>query len=267
MRESLKEAVRSHFKARGRHFLPWRKVNTLYVVLVSEMMLQQTQVERVLPKFEAFVRRFPNFEALASAEISEVYRHWQGLGYNRRAKYLRDAARAIVASGRKPNSVEELIELPGVGPYTAGAVAAFAFGNPDPFVETNIRTAVIYHCFKHTRAVRDAEILSVLDSLRPRRGEAARSWYAALMDYGAHLKKSGVRLNSRSIAYARQSTFQGSLRQLRGAILRELSIKPRNENQLAKLAKRTRKDVLKALAGLERDGLVEKRRASYHVAA
>lgn len=265
--KELRKAVLAHARALGRHSLPWRRRQSPYRVLVSELMLQQTQVERVEPKFEAFMRRFPTWKALAEAPLGEVYALWQGLGYNRRAKYLRDAARAVVAhGGRLPNDEAFIRSLPGVGPYTAGAVRAFAFGESAPFIETNIRTAVIYHCFGSRDRIRDEELLSVLLRLRPRRGQAARDWYAALMDYGAHLKRAGARLNSRSHGYAKQSRFEGSLRQVRGAILRELGRKRRSASELAKALGFPEARIEAALMGLSKNGLVEKGGARYALA-
>lgn len=263
----FKAAVQAHGKAAGRHTLPWRTNPSPYRVLVSEYMLQQTQVERVVPKFQAFMRAFPDWRVLAQATLRRVYALWRGLGYNRRAKYLRDAAKRVVAHGVLLNDEAFIRTLPGVGPYTAGAIRAFAFGSSEPFIETNIRTAVTHHFFPGTRTVRDAEVLAVLERLRPRNGAAARDWYAALMDYGAHLKRSGVRLNVRAHGYAKQSKFEGSLRQLRGAIVRELAEGGAGEVALVKRTKRKAVEVKKALAGLTRDGLIEKKGKAYCLAA
>lgn len=261
----LSSATRAHFKSLGRHALPWRKDQRPYYVWVSEMMLQQTQVERVVPKFVAFIKVFPDWRTLAKATLPQVYAQWRGLGYNRRAKYVREAAMLVVLQGELPDDAAFIRSLPGVGPYTAGAVRAFAFGNPEPFVETNIRTAVLHHCFPGKDTVRDEAILAVLQQLRPRHGDSARTWYAALMDYGAHLKRSGVRLNARTHGYAKQSTFKGSLRQLRGAILRALAAQPATAAALKKQTKREAGDLQKAVAGLMRDGLIAKRGATYRL--
>lgn len=264
VQQRFRQTVRKYFAAAGRHDLPWRRPQTPYRVLVSELMLQQTQVDRVKPRFDAFMKRFPTWKALAHAPLADVYALWQGLGYNRRAKYLRDAAKMVVAHGKElPNDEAFLRSLPGVGPYTAGAVRAFAFGESAPFVETNIRTAVIHHCFGSREEIRDTEILAVLESLRPRRGKAARDWYAALMDYGAHLKREGARLNQRSRGYAKQSKFEGSLRQVRGAILRELAGGARSTARLTERISRKESDIDRALAGLIKDGLVSRAGRTY----
>lgn len=265
---ALRKAAWAHFKANGRHALPWRARQSPYRVLVSELMLQQTQVDRVEAKFNAFIKRFPTWKALAQAPLGEVYALWQGLGYNRRAKYLRDAAKRVVAHGKElPNDEAFLRSLPGVGPYTAGAVRAFAFGEPAPFIETNIRTAVIYHCFGSRGEIRDEEILAVLESVRPRRGKEARDWYAALMDYGAYLKRTGARLNSRSRGYAKQSRFEGSLRQVRGALLRELAFGGKTAATLIARLGREKADVERALSALIKEGLIEKKGRSYRLAS
>lgn len=265
--KKFKAATLSHFKARGRHSLPWRVTQTPYRVLVSELMLQQTQVERVVPKFNAFVKAFPDVESLARASLSAVYKQWSGLGYNRRAKYLRDAAHAIAKSGGViKDDLEYLRALPGIGPYTAGAIRAFAYGHPEPFIETNIRTAVLHHFFPKKKAVRDEEILAILSHLKPTKGKVARDWYAALMDYGAHLKKNGVRLNAQSRGYTKQTKFEGSLRQVRGAIMRELGKGGVAKAPLQRRIGKGMSEVTHALAGLIKNGLVQRRGTTFYLA-
>jgi A/G-specific adenine glycosylase len=258
---SFKREVLSLYRRHGRHRLPWRIDQSPYRVFISEIMLQQTGVARVLPKFETFIAAFPSFETLARANLRQVYALWQGLGYNRRAKYLRDAAKRVVEEygGVLPKNVEALKSLPGIGPYTAGAIAAFSFGNPEPFVETNIRTAVMHHFFPDTTAVSDTEILAVLVRLRPARGREARHWYAALMDYGADLKRQGLRINHKSAQYVKQSKFEDSLRQVRGAVLRVLGMGGRTLETLAMECRKNVTETNKALRGLCAEGLVRKR--------
>lgn len=255
----LKREVEKHHRAFGRHDLPWRKWQTPYRVFVSELMLQQTQVERVIPKFNTFMVRFPTFKKLSEANIAEVYKLWAGLGYNRRAKFLRDSARVVmnVYGGTLPKQKEELVKLSGVGQYTAGAILAFSYGNPEPFVETNIRTVVLHHVFGRKQKVEDREILKVLGQIKPRSGVEARDWYGALMDYGSHLKKAGVRTNSKSVHYTKQKAFKGSQREVRGALLRAIGHSSRKEIELFKLGF-TRARVRLALTGLQKDGLIEK---------
>lgn len=220
------------------------------------MMLQQTQVERVIPFYAEFTRRFPTAKKLAAAPLSEVLKSWQGLGYNRRAKMLHAAAKKL--SSRKISIVSELETLPGVGPYTARAVAAFAFNEDDVFVETNIRTAVIHHFSPKKKNVSDADIEKILMQVLPK--GKARAWYSALMDYGAHLKRSGISYNARSKQYAKQSKFTGSLREARGAILRKLSRETTSYTHLTSVLGPARRPQLRlALAKLASEGLIQKR--------
>lgn len=251
--------VFAHYEAHGRHGLPWRKTRDPYRILVSEVMLQQTQVERVVPYYEAFLRAFPDAAALARAPLSAVLARWQGLGYNRRAKMLHEAAKAVACDhrGKVPLDVAALEALPGVGHYTARAVAAFAGNRDVVFVETNLRTAVTHHFFADRESVADAEVLAVLAKALPE-GDARR-WYAALMDYGAHLKRSGVRLNAKAKGYAKQAAFAGSAREARGAILRALAKGPATARTLHAILGPDRTDqVRSALESLLKEGLVSK---------
>jgi len=230
--------VWKYYRQHGRHGLPWRcppePIGDFdpYKILVSEVMLQQTQVLRVIPKYEAFLKQFPTVQLLAEAPLSAVLRTWNGLGYNRRAKFLHQAAQRIVIehSGKLPMSTHELVKLPGIGSNTAGAVLAYAFNIPAVFLETNIRTVYIHHFFPDQTDIPDKEILRVaqvhLDSQYP------RQWYWALMDYGAHLKRTVGNLNRSSQSYAKQSKFEGSKRQLRGKALQLLGERSYDEAEL-----------------------------------
>lgn len=220
----FKHTVWSYYRAHGRTGLPWRRKSvTPYEILVSEVMLQQTQVDRVVPKFNAFIKQFPNFASLARAKQSTVLRLWQGLGYNRRALNLKRAAETVLKEhhGRLPRDEDSLRALPGIGPYIAGAVRAFAFNIPGTFIETNIRTVFLHHFFGDTKNVHDDEIIPLitktLDTKQP------REWYAALMDYGTHLKKTLPNPSRKSKHHTRQSKFEGSYRQKRGKVLKILS--------------------------------------------
>lgn len=203
--------------------MPWRRDTRGYYVLVSELMLQQTQVDRVMPKFEQFIDNFPDFESLAKAKLADVLVLWSGLGYNRRAKYLHDAAKMVVASyrGLLPDEYNELIKLPGVGANTAGAILAYTYNQPVVFVETNIRTVYFYHFFQGRQDVSDATIRKKLDETLDRNDP--RQFYWALMDYGTHLKRSGVKNISASRHYKKQSSLKGSVREVRGSIVRILA--------------------------------------------
>lgn len=212
--------VRKYYNENGRT-LPWRSDPSPYNVLVSELMLQQTQVERVIPKFQEFVEAFPSIERLAGASLVEVLRLWQGLGYNRRAKYLHEAAKAIVSKGYFPTTVEELTTFPGVGKNTAGAIVAYAYNQPVAYVETNIRTVYFHHFFHGQADVNDKDLLALVERTLP--DTDIRGWYSALMDYGVHLKTQGLGKISNSKHYKKQSAFTGSNRQVRGHVIRELS--------------------------------------------
>ena len=214
--------VQQYFVAHGRHTLPWRKTHNPYRILVSEIMLQQTQVERVVPKYQHFLKLFPTVQALAVASLGEVLSAWQGLGYNRRAKMLHQCAQLIVADlqGKWPTTHEGLLALPGIGPYTASAVLAFAYNIPTPLIETNVRTVYIHHFFSNETAVPDSALLPII--MRTVDTENPRTWYAALMDYGSHLKATVGNKSRASTGHTKQSTFAGSDRQIRGAIIRHL---------------------------------------------
>lgn len=269
--------VRKYWKKSGRHDLPWRspslkllRTTTIldpYKILVSEVMLQQTQVARVIEKYKDFLRTFPTVKRLASAKLSDVLRVWSGLGYNRRAKYLHDAAKCIVRDhkGIVPNDVVSLRALPGMGPYTASAVRVFAFNLPDILIETNIRTAYFHHFFAKYKGpsfikVRDVDLIPIATKCAD--GQDPREWHWALMDYGSHLKSIGVSNNSKSAHYVKQSKFKGSLREVRGAILRELHKGPSFITGLP--FEKTR--IEKAIVGLERDGLIEKEKGKWRIA-
>jgi A/G-specific adenine glycosylase len=226
VKQKLQTIVWDYYKNHGRHDLPWRAPEPdgsfdPYKILVSEIMLQQTQVPRVIPKYHEFLRRFPTFTALADASLGDVLRVWNGLGYNRRAKFLWQAAQRVVAEygGQMPSAQAELVALPGVGVNTAGAVLAYAFNQPAVFVETNIRSVFIHHFFADQQGVTDkqiAELVAQTMSVDP------RTWYWALMDYGTYLKQTSPNLNSASKHYVKQSQFEGSRRQVRGHVLRLL---------------------------------------------
>lgn len=254
--------VWSYWKKHGRHDLPWRRTRDPYKILVSEIMLQQTQVSRVREKYPEFLEVFPDVRALAAASLSDVLRVWIGLGYNRRAKFLHEAAQEIVRvhGGRVPKDSAALRALPGVGEYTAAAVRAFAYGIPETLVETNIRTAITHHFFSaHRQKVHDADVRRIAKRLAS--AQRQRDWHAALMDYGAHLKANGVRMNQRSAHYTRQKAFKGSLREVRGAILRELHKKKPTLGTLSFAKSRVRL----ALTALARDGLIHKEGGRWHL--
>jgi A/G-specific adenine glycosylase len=252
--------VWTYYEEQGRHDLPWRKTTNPYKILVSEVMLQQTQIDRVQPFYIEFLKTFPTVQALAKAPLGEVLRMWQGLGYNRRAKMLHEAAKEVVEKykGKFPETAPQLEELRGVGPYTARAICAFAYNQDVVFIETNLRTAVTYHFFQGQMDVKDSEILAILAKAFPKENGKSREWYSALMDYGAHLKRSGIRTNAQNKTYIKQSTFEGSRRQARGAILKALTRGPKKPDLLIDLLGFDRREQVKSqLASLTQEGLIE----------
>ncbi|RJO63672.1 MAG: A/G-specific adenine glycosylase [Candidatus Omnitrophota bacterium] len=224
--KQFRRAIYSYYKKHGR-VLPWRKTKNPYCILVSEIMLQQTQVSRVRVKFPLFIRRFPSVHSLAKAPQAEIVKAWQGLGYNRRAVHLKRLAQILVSKfkGRIPANPEALITLPGIGKATAGAICAFAFNKPVIFIETNIRSVFIHHFFKTARPVSDEELFPYLCRYLDKKNP--RKWYSALMDYGVYLKEANANPSRRSLHYRRQSLFEGSRRQLRGRIIRLLAMRGR----------------------------------------
>jgi A/G-specific adenine glycosylase len=245
---------------RNKRVLPWRKTHNPYKILLSELMLQQTQVGRVIEKYREFLRRFPAIESIARAPLRVILEQWQGLGYNRRALALKRLAAIVVDryGGRIPPAIEALKALPGVGAATAGAVRAFAFDKPVVFIETNIRSVFIHFFSRDRGNVKDSEILPLiaqtLDAKRP------RHWYYALMDYGAGLKERHPNPGRRSAHYARQSPFEGSARQVRGMILKALVKQPGiSEAALVKEINRDEDMVRKGLTQLREEGFIIKK--------
>lgn len=245
--------------------MPWRQDTRPYYVLVSEIMLQQTQVDRVIPKFEAFIAAFPDVPTLAQASLADVLKLWSGLGYNRRAKFLHEAAQKIILDfdGKFPDTHESLISLPGVGVNTAGAILTYSFNQPVVFIETNVRTVYFHHYFEDSSDVTDRELREVVEQTLDR--EHPREWYWAIMDYGSFLKRQGVGRNDKSRHYKKQSALKGSVREVRGQIIKELTAE---DMELAKLRRAVKADERfpEALSGLSRDGLVEETDGRLHLA-
>ncbi len=253
----FRKTVGKYYREYGRD-LPWRRTRNPYRILISEFMLQQTQVERVIPKYRAFSKQFPNFGALDRASLAEVLMAWQGLGYNRRALMLKKSAARVVRDyqGKLPADPKLLDELPGIGKGTAGAIAAFAFQVPASFIETNIRRVFLFFFFRNEKDVPDADILDLISQTLDAKNPA--EWYYALMDYGAMLgRREKENPNRRSRHYTKQSRFEGSDRQLRGKILRMVLNK--NRFSVVKIAQETKEPktrVKKILAGLKKDGFL-----------
>lgn len=227
----FRELVWEYFRTNGRS-MPWREHTEPYYVVVSELMLQQTQVERVIPKFNQFIVRFPDAQSLANAPLSAVLTEWVGLGYNRRAQYLHRLAQDVVNrfNGSFPPTYAQLVSLPGIGPNTAGAVLNYAFNQPAVFVETNIRTVFIHHFFADAEMVDDKDIRGLVEATLDQ--EHPREWFWALMDYGTYLKRTAGNNIARSRNYKKQSRFEGSLRQIRGKIVALLAQSAKSQSEL-----------------------------------
>jgi len=288
---SFHHALMNWFSKAARD-LPWRHTRDPYCIMVAEVMLQQTQVDRVLPKYEAFITRFPTLQALADAPTAEVIRLWSGLGYNRRAVNLQRAAREIVErfDGVFPRDVATLLMLPGIGPYTAGAIACFAFEQDVAFMDTNIRRVIRRALTDPAVTVKDRDLLALAQSALP----IGRSWMwnQALMELGSLIctadspacwrcplrdlccdyagrRASDERLEAtpvrKRIAERRDRPFVGSNRYFRGRAIAALrALPPGTALDLAELGPQVRPDytpndeawLVALLNGLVRDGLV-----------
>ena len=248
----LQQKVLEFFADHGRD-LPFRRTTNPYRITVSEFMLHQTQVERVVPKYQAWIKRWPSWRALAKASRRDILSAWSGLGYNRRAIYLQDCARKISAQfrGRLPQDASTLEKLPGIGPYTARAILIFAFNQPLAAIDTNIRRVLLHEFVWPTKTsagdlMRLAERVLYIDD--------PRIWHYALMDY------SRLALPKQMAAIpplTRQSRFAGSIRQIRGEIIRQLTSKRSvRQSTIARMLDRTPEDVSKAVESLQSEGLI-----------
>jgi A/G-specific adenine glycosylase len=260
---SFKALIWKYYREQGRR-MPWRKTNSPYRILVSEVMLQQTGVARVLSKYREFLATFPTMKALAEAGVEDVLAIWQGLGYNRRALALRDTARLIREKhgGRVPRTTDELSALPGIGRATASAVIVFSFNIPLVFVETNIRRVFIHFFFPTGTDIPDSALLPLVEKALDRVNP--REWYYALMDYGASLRGTGRNPNTRSSVYTRQSPFEGSLRQLRGRVLQVmLSLRSADAPGILRALPRPDPRLARALGELVAEGFLRESKGRY----
>ena len=281
---AFRKLIWTHYRKDGRHSLPWRKTRDPYRILVSEIMLQQTQVDRVIPKYQSFLKKFPSFKELSKASLQSVLVEWKGLGYNRRALGLKRAAETVMKehAGRLPCDYTSLLKLSGIGPYTAHAVRAFAWNEPDVFIETNIRSVYIHHFEKSalqssasrlpksaTEGIRDKDILElVAGDMRSivRSKKSPRFWYYALMDYGTHLKKTVGNASRKSSSYTKQSKFKGSHRELRALVLHVITQKKKvSVKNIAKLLNRSKTDVTNIVQELTKDGFAKQNKNSISV--
>ncbi len=251
---AFRKKILDYYRAHRRDF-PWRNTRNPYHILVSEIMLQQTQASRVVSKYTEFLVRFPTVEALAEASTRDVLGVWKGLGYNRRALALKRAAESIVRDhrGRVPKDFDALVALPGIGPATAGDILAFAWNIPTTVIETNIRTVYIHFFFPHKKNVHDRDIIPLIKETMST--DNPREWYSALMDYGAMLKQTN-NASRRSAHYMRQSPFKGSNRELRSRILDTLMRKPSTTATLARTLTQTPDALTKNLTTLTREGFI-----------
>jgi A/G-specific adenine glycosylase len=271
--DEFKGAVYAFYARSGREF-PWRGENVPpWAVLVSEFMLQQTQTERVIPFFNNWMRQWPSPEALHNAPFEHVLRAWLGLGYNRRCRFLKECARVITTdyAGIVPNTPSELLKLPGIGAYTAGAIACFAYNYPSVFIETNIRAALIQFFFQNeavsSQKVPDADLFPLLEAfLDEENRKNPRKWYYALMDFGADIKKQGANPNHISAHYVKQSKFEGSFRQMRGRVVKILTLQGASSAEdLAEAARMKKEDLYNVLEALKKDSMVSESQGIYRV--
>lgn len=222
--ELFKKSIWDFYEKNKRFFL-WREKHTPYYIVVSEIMLQQTQTSRVEKKFVEFIERFPTFEVLAQAERVDVLAAWVGLGYNRRGVALHEIAKKIVTefNGQLPCDVETLKTFKGLGHATASSIVAFAFNKPTVFIETNVRAVFLHSFYQKEEAVHDNMLMPLIEMAVDKNNP--REWYYALMDYGVYLKKQFKNPSRKSKHHTTQSQFEGSDRQIRGAIIKLLTVK------------------------------------------
>jgi A/G-specific adenine glycosylase len=254
----FREAVWSYYRDNARS-LPWRETTDPYEVLVSEVMLQQTQVTRVLPKYRDFLEAFPDFAALAAAPLAAALEAWSGLGYNRRAVNLKRTAELVVTGhgGSLPADPSVLATFPGIGRATAAAIVTYAFGACEPFIETNVRAVFLHHFFADAADVPDSALAPIVAQTWDR--DDPRGWGYALMDYGTHLKSVLPNPSRRSRHHVRQSRFEGSDRQARGVFLRALvGTGAHTTSELAAEARVDEDRAERLLGDLEREGFVSR---------
>ncbi len=255
--EQFKTIIWDYYHAHKRKF-PWRRTTNPYKIVVSEIMLQQTQTNRVIPKYETFVKVFPDFQKLAQAPVADVIKIWQGLGYNRRALNLKRTAEIIMEyhQGQLPTDPLILQTFPGIGKATAASIIVFSYNLPIPFIETNIRRVFIHFFFSDKNKIDDKEILPLVEQTIDQKNP--REWFYALMDYGNMLGKEVENANVKSKHYIKQSTFEGSKRQLRGKILRYLTYHQKlNEKFFQQLEERDRHRVEQVLFELASEGFIQ----------
>lgn len=248
----------NYYKENKRSFA-WRQTTNPYNIVVSEIMLQQTQTSRVVEKYATFIETLPTWDALANARLKDVLSLWQGLGYNRRGKALHTIAQLVMKEygGILPDSPELLVAFPGIGPNTAGSICAFAFNKPITFIETNVRAVYIHHFFKEKQNITDKELLPLIEQTID--FQSPREWYYALMDYGVMLKKNLPNPSRKSAHHTKQSKFEGSDRQIRGMIIKLLTNHSKlTFNDLVTFTQKEPQRVKKAVNELHNEELIRK---------
>lgn len=262
----FKKVIWDYYATHKREF-PWRNIENPYYIIVSEIMLQQTQTHRVIAKYEQFIAQFPTIHVLAQAQQANVIKAWQGLGYNRRALSLHKTAQKIVQEHKSiiPNCPTILQTFPGIGKATASSIAAFAYNKPTTFIETNIRAVFIYCFFANQSNITDEQLIplvaATIDPINP------REWYYALMDYGVMLKKNCINPSRLSKHHTKQSAFEGSDRQIRGMILKLLSQETvLNFEQFCDLIPREQQRIKCALDNLLKEGFIKNIQTTFTLA-
>ena len=263
----FRQMVLDYYYQHGRP-MPWRDTTDPYKILVSEIMLQQTQVERVLIKYPSFLSAFPDFTSLAQAPLAEILTIWQGMGYNRRAISSQKCAQRVMNEydGILPADVDTLATFPGIGRATASSICAFAFNMPVVFIETNIRRVFIHFFFSDTDTVSDTKILPLVQ--KALFNDNPRVWYWALMDIGTVLKKTIENPNRRSAHYTKQSPFEGSDRRIRGRIIALLLATPnRTIDEIEKTFTEDPDRIFRIIKALESEGFIHCSKNRYSVAS
>jgi len=258
--ENFKKIVGGFYQKNKRDF-PWRSTKNAYHILISEVMLQQTQASRVLQKYPLFLKAFPTLELLSTASNTAVLSVWQGMGYNRRALYLKQITQEIVKryKGKIPSDPLLLKQLPGIGHATACSIVVFAYNLPYPFIETNIRRVFIHHFFKNKTQVKDSDMLPLVTQTMDEKNP--REWFYALMDYGANLVGKVENPNRQSAHYHQQSKFEGSNRQLRGKILKLfLSHTTLSIEDIKRMLDTKEQTLQTLLTDLQKEGFIQKRK-------
>lgn len=261
----FKKEIWKYYKVHKRE-MPWRNTANPYHIVVSEIMLQQTQVSRVVPKYTSFIAKFPTWKKLAEAPLKDILLEWQGLGYNRRGKALHNIAQKITKEykGTLPHDPALLETFPSIGPNTAGSICTFTFNLPVVFIETNIRTVFIHFFFEDKEKIDDKDILKLVEKTLDKKNP--REWYYALMDYGAFLKSHNTNINEKSAHHKKQTTFKGSNREIRSHILKALLVKSSSSALLSSTLNYPLDIIEKNLHVMQKEKILSTRKNLWYVA-